>query len=137
MFERETKVILAGLAIVAMTVIDDAPRQLAKAHEVTLATGATVNYTNWVNKAGKGCCNNHDCRPIPANFERTRNGQLEVFVIGEGVAAGQSEWCPIHSQHYLSKGNAPDGSQSHYCVWQQAGTTPCAQLLCYQPPAQY
>ena len=109
----------------------------AKAHEVTLADGQVVNYKNWVNKNSKGCCNDQHCRPVPVGFERTREGQLEVLVIGKGVAEGQWAWCPILATHYLKTGNVPNGSVSHYCVWENAGTTPCGQLLCYQPETLY
>jgi len=107
------------------------------AHEHVLANGSVVNYTNWINKLGKGCCNNQDCRPIPANYERTENGVLEVLVPGEGPAQGTVAWCPVLPHHYLKSGNAPDGSQAHYCVYYAAGSTPCEQFICYQPPAQY
>lgn len=106
-----------------------------KAHEVRQPNGTLVNYSNWANKNNQGCCNNQDCRPIPTGYERTNNGSLEVFVLGEGKAKGQAEWCPVKPHHYLSRGNAPDGSVSPYCIWQVIGDTPCNQLLCYQPQA--
>jgi hypothetical protein len=106
-----------------------------KAHEVRQPNGTVVNYTNWANKNNQGCCNNQDCKPIPAGYERTNNGRLEVFVPGEGKAKGQAGWCPVMAHHYLSRGNAPDGSVSHYCIWHVLGDTPCSQLLCYQPQA--
>lgn len=115
----------ALLSVLALTTV--------KAHEVH-DHGVTVNYHNWVNNEGKGCCNNQDCRPLPANYERISNGTHEVFVEGEGVAEGQKAWCPVLAKHYLSRGNAPDGSRAHYCVWYANGSTPCEQLLCYQPP---
>jgi hypothetical protein len=137
MLARCTNAFATAATILVMTLIGPAAPRDTNAHEVTLENGATVNYTNWVNKDGRGCCNNHDCRPIPPGYERTNNGRLEVYVVGEGTAKGQAEWCPVKPQHYLSRGNAPDGSRSHYCVWYQAGSTPCTQLLCYQPQVQY
>lgn len=91
-------------------------------------------YMNWKNKQGFGCCNNTDCRPIPESDERTVNGELQVFVRGVGIAAGQSAWCPVLAKHYLSSGNAPDWSSSHACVSGHYGAqTPCGQFICYQP----
>jgi hypothetical protein len=133
MFEKPPNIFAAFATILAVTLLGPASVPGTNAHEMTQANGETINYTNWVNRDGRGCCNNHDCRPIPPGYERTNNGRLEVYVVGEGVAAGQAEWCPVTPQHYLSRGNAPDGSHSHYCIWERAGTTPCAQLLCYQP----
>jgi hypothetical protein len=133
MVEIRASTLSAATMLLVMTLLGPSGPPETNAHEVTQANGATVNYTDWVNRDGRGCCNNQDCRPIPPGYERTSNGQLEVYVIGEGPAQGQAEWCPVTSQHYLSSGNAPDGSQSHYCIWQRAGTTPCSQLLCYQP----
>lgn len=126
--------ILAGITVLGMYI---AFSTLARAHEHVLVNGDVVNYSNWVNKNGHGCCNNEDCLPIPEGFERTREGVLEVFVEGRGVAKGKSEWCPVMAHHYLSKGNAPNGSVSHYCVWHHAGNTPCLQFICYQPQAMY
>jgi hypothetical protein len=133
MLEKRANIFAALATIFAVTLLAIASAPGLNAHEMPQANGATINYTNWVNRDGRGCCNNHDCRPIPPGYERTDNGRLEVYVVGEGVAAGQAEWCPVNPQHYLSRGNAPDGSQSHFCIWERAGTTPCTQLLCYQP----
>lgn len=92
-------------------------------------------YTNWANKNHLGCCNNMDCAPIAEGEERI-NGRIEVFVRGVGAAKGQAAWCPVLSHHYLSTGNAPNGSASHYCITDYyGGTTPCAQFVCYQPQA--
>lgn len=76
--------------------------------------------------------------PLAKEHQRTRNGELEVFVQGVGVARGKSEWCPVLRHHYLRSGNAPDGSSAHSCVTNYyGGTTPCEQFICYQPEALY
>ena len=105
---------------------------LAQAHELRQGT-QHVDYRSWVNLEGKGCCDNSDCRPISYDDERTVNGKLEVFVRGEGVAKGQSAWCPVLQSHYLKTGNAANWQSSHACVWSGAGSTPCTQFICYQP----
>lgn len=109
---------------------------LLRAHE--LKEGARhVNYNNWVNKAGKGCCNHLDCEPVPEAEEKTIDGKLHVYVRGLGPAAGKNEWCPVLWHHYLSRGNAANWETSHRCVWHQAGTTPCEQFICFQPKPQF
>lgn len=91
------------------------------------------NYKNWVNQAGRECCNNQDCGKLPEVNERTGiDGRIEVR-IGE-------TWCPILKHHYLKSGNAPDWSTSHVCVlkavpWQII--SPCDRLLCYQPKPSF
>ena len=95
-------------------------------------------YRNWVNRLAQPCCNNTDCRPLSAKDVRTFSGELQVFVRGVGIASGLSEWCPVLPHHYLKSGNAPDGSTYHACVTgHYGGQTPCAQLVCFQPPALY
>lgn len=91
-------------------------------------------YTGWINNEHKGCCNNQDCKSIPEAWERVTNGILEIYVQGVGVAKGQFEWCPVLKKHYLSSGNVPNASVSHYCISDFYGaTTPCSQFICYQP----
>jgi hypothetical protein len=106
---------------------------LARGHELHASRGS-VNYSNWINKENKGCCNNQDCHPVAEQDERTQGGTLEVFVRGVGVAHGKSAWCPVMGHHYLSRGNAPNWEVSHACVSGHYGAeTPCEQLICYQP----
>jgi hypothetical protein len=87
-----------------------------------------VDYQNWVNQVGEGCCNNQDCGTLNEADERTQSGVLEVRIEGA--------WCPVLSKHYLRRGNAPDATTAHVCVWHQAsrpGQGPCERMLCYQP----
>jgi hypothetical protein len=84
-------------------------------------------YQNWVNKQGKGCCNNHDCGELAESNERSNGSSVEVRIEGQ--------WCPVQRHMYLKSGNAPDWSTSHVCVLNgrhHAGG-PCERLLCYQP----
>lgn len=93
-----------------------------------------VNYHDWKNSKQQGCCNNRDCKPLEDHEERVTSAGTEVLVRGVGVAKGQVAWCPVTSQHYLSKGNAADSTRSHSCVTDHYGaTTPCTQFICYQP----
>lgn len=92
-------------------------------------------YQNWVNNDDNRCCNDHDCRELAAEDERTDGaGNLEVYVRGVGVAFGTAAWCRILPRHYLRRGNAPNWASSHVCIstW-YGGNTPCEQLICYQP----
>lgn len=85
-------------------------------------------YHSWINKAGQGCCNNLDCRPLADGDERQTAAGVEVRVEGQ--------WCPVLAHHYLQKGNAPDWSSSHVCVqrpYVPGATSACSRLLCYQP----
>jgi hypothetical protein len=84
-------------------------------------------YQNWVNKLGKGCCNNQDCGELAASDERTNGSSVEVRIEGQ--------WCSVQHHMYLKSGNAPDWSTSHACVLNRrhhAGG-PCDRLICYQP----
>lgn len=94
-------------------------------------------YKQWVNNAGKGCCNNHDCRPIDDESVRT-NGRITEVEIGK-------HWCVVLPEHYLATGNAPDWSTAHVCVQalslstphQSLSGSPCNRLLCFQPKPQF
>lgn len=86
-----------------------------------------VNYRDWVNRAGKGCCNERDCQPILDADVRT-SPVLTVRIEGQ--------WCPVLAHHYLSRGNAPDWSTAHVCVQRPTATDyrpACERLLCFQP----
>ncbi len=98
-----------------------------------------ASYQSWKNRDNNGCCNDKDCKPLLDIFEReVSGGDVEVFVIGVGVAEGKSSWCKVQSFHYLSVGNAPNWSVSHICVSDHyGGTTPCQQFICYQPRARF
>lgn len=85
-------------------------------------------YQHWENKKGQGCCNDNDCGELPEANERTTSSGVEVFVEGQ--------WCPVHSDHYLRRGNAPNWAVAHVCVQKMAigrPVNPCDRLLCYQP----
>ncbi len=87
-----------------------------------------ANYQSWVNRNNEGCCNNQDCRPLEAAHERMNGRQVEVLIEGT--------WCQIEPRHYLLKGNVPDASTAHVCVWHEyskPGRGPCERLLCFQP----
>lgn len=102
------------------------------------AAAAHEGYQDWVNRAGQGCCNNRDCRPLADSDMRLIDGRLHVLARGVGVAQGQSDWCEILPHHYLQRGNAPDPSTAHVCISDFYGAvTPCAQLICFQPAAQF
>jgi hypothetical protein len=66
-----------------------------KAHEVRQPNGTVVNYTNWANKNNQGCCNNQDCKPIPAGYERTNNGRLSLCA-RRRESQGSSRMVPCH-----------------------------------------
>lgn len=85
-------------------------------------------YQGWVNKDGKGCCNDQDCGELPEGDERETGGVLEVKVEGQ--------WCPVLPKHYLGKGNVPNASVSHVCVLRKSEAYPggpCERFICYQP----
>lgn len=99
-------------------------------------------YRNWQNYAGKGCCNDHDCRPIEDADIRTTRDHVEVRRRNRD---GTFEWCPVKREHYLKTGNAPDWSTAHVCfeknfvngveVEPGAGLdgSRCYLLRCFQP----
>jgi hypothetical protein len=96
-----------------------------------------ASYQSWENSAGKGCCNDTDCREIADEEERERGGELEVLIEGVGAARGQVAWCPVLPHHYLKRGNVPNAAVSHVCVSAFYGaTTPCTQFICYQPKSR-
>jgi hypothetical protein len=105
----------------------------ALAHQVTV-DGETVNYSEWTNGLGKGCCNNQDCRPAK-DAEVRYSPRVEVMVEGK--------WCEVKSHHYLKKGNAANANVAHKCVQvsyrgddmggPQPEDDPCDRLLCFQP----
>ena len=92
-------------------------------------------YTGWTNKMNQGCCNQHDCRVLSEEHERTHNGRLEVWI--------EDRWCPVLWFKYLQKGNVPNPLYSHVCVRPpRPGAVgpglpdprpPCDRFLCYQP----
>jgi hypothetical protein len=86
-----------------------------------------AHYKSWVNKDGKGCCNNDDCGSLKESDERSSGGIIEVRIDGQ--------WCAVQSRHYLKTGNAPDWTTSHVCVDKhpKPGQSMCDRLLCYQP----
>jgi hypothetical protein len=86
-----------------------------------------AHYKSWVNKDGKGCCNNDDCGSLKEADERSSGGTIEVRIDGQ--------WCAVQSRHYLKTGNAPDWTTSHVCVdkYPKPGQSMCDRLLCYQP----
>ena len=87
-----------------------------------------VSYQSWVNKDGKGCCNDRDCGELADQDERENSDGTEVRIDGE--------WCLVLSHHYLKSGNAPNWQTSHVCVTQRLADEPrgpCQRLLCYQP----
>jgi hypothetical protein len=94
-------------------------------------------YTNWVNRAGKGCCNDHDCRPISDDSVKENGGIVEVEL--------GKHWCPVLPHHYLKTGNAPDWSTAHVCIQalslsaplQSLSGSPCNRLLCFQPKPKF
>jgi hypothetical protein len=102
------------------------------AHELHEGPQQHVNYSNWKNNADRGCCNDHDCRPI-SDADVVMSTKTEVRVEGE--------WCPVLPQHYLKTGNAPDWSSAHVCVQKtfingveiKPPGSPCRRLLCFQP----
>jgi hypothetical protein len=109
----------------------------ARSHELHQANGESVNYSNWVNKSGAGCCNNQDCRILKTAELRT-TPRLEINVSGK--------WCPVLTHHYLKTGNAPDGSSNHACIahpmvddhsGEAYDPDPCSRLLCFQPESMY
>ena len=85
----------------------------------------SVNYSNWVNRAGKGCCNNQDCRPI-ADSDVQLSPVLKVRIGGR--------WCQVKREHYLRTGNAANWQSNHVCIRPYGdGSDPCSRLLCFQP----
>lgn len=85
-----------------------------------------ASYQSWVNKDGKGCCNNQDCGELADADEREDGGRLQVRIEGE--------WCDVEARHYLSAGNVPNAAVSHVCVSAYyGGKTPCEKFICYQP----
>lgn len=91
-------------------------------------------YQGWINKDGKGCCNDRDCKPIAERDTRVAGGRIEILVRGVGQAKGREEWCQVMAHHYLSRGNAPNWETAHACVTDHYGAqTPCAQFICFQP----
>lgn len=103
-----------------------------------VSAAAHDGYQDWINRRGQGCCNDRDCRPLPADELRVIDGVLHVYARGVGVASGQSDWCPVLRHHYLSRGNAPDPSTAHACISAYyGGSTPCEQFICFQPAAQF
>lgn len=124
-----TRLLIAAILIAALI-------SLARGHEIHLANGS-VNYSNWINKDGKGCCNNQDCRPAKDDEVRTTT-VVEVKVDGQ--------WCPVLPHHYLKSGNAPDWGSAHLCVQanpsgyegsQMIPSNQCHRLLCFQPKPQF
>lgn len=83
-----------------------------------------VSYQNWINKDGRGCCNNQDCRPA-SDDEIQFSPVLKVRIDGQ--------WCPVLPQHYLKQGNAPDWQANHVCISLNASLPACERLLCFQP----
>lgn len=115
---------LAALTLLALSCCGALTPVLAQEHH---AQHHNV-YQSWINKAGKGCCNNQDCGELAAENERENAGQLEVRIEGQ--------WCPVEALHYLKSGNAPNWQTSHVCVaraYDGNTLTPCERLLCYQP----
>jgi hypothetical protein len=95
-----------------------------------------VNYSNWKNKADRGCCNNYDCGPIE-DKDVHMSPVTEVKVDGE--------WCAVLPHHYLQTGNAPDWSSAHVCVQRtfvngvevKPSGSACQRLLCFQPKPMF
>lgn len=88
-----------------------------------------AHYQNWINKNGKGCCNDNDCGELPPDRERVTRAGLEVRIEGQ--------WCPVLAHHYLKAGNAPNGEVAHVCVVKRYNALdtrpPCERFICYQP----
>jgi len=87
-----------------------------------------ASYQSWVNKDGKGCCNDRDCGELADQDERNTATGTEVRIEGQ--------WCPVLTYHYLKSGNAPNWQTSHVCVSLTLADDdrgPCQRLLCYQP----
>lgn len=109
----------------------------AYGHEQKLESGAVVNYTDWVNKNDRGCCDRQDCRPI-------KDDDVQMSPVTKVRVEG--EWCPVLPHHYLKKGNAPDWSSAHVCVqidfgWEYQAEnqhdSKCWRLLCFQPKPMF
>lgn len=84
------------------------------------------DYANWSSRKIQNCCNNDDCGE--AQDEDVQDTPQGTFVRIE------KEWCPVLSQHYITKGKSPDWSKSHVCVGKSTyymALPPCERLLCY------
>ena len=94
----------------------------------------TVNYTDWVNGLGRGCCNRMDCGPAKDE---------DVSYAGHVAVRINDKWCPVLAHHYLKKGGASNANYSHVCVQPEylsdeygnelPKVDPCERLLCFQP----
>lgn len=87
-----------------------------------------ASYQSWVNKDGKGCCNDRDCGELADQDERNTADGTKVKIEGQ--------WCPVLAHHYLKSGNAPNWQTSHVCVTPKLegdNRGPCQRLNCYQP----
>ncbi|MCE9644187.1 hypothetical protein K8Q93_03035 [Candidatus Parcubacteria bacterium] len=125
---------LALLALILFMGFLSSPAAAHEEHHPTKADEPSVNYSDWKNLKGDGCCNNQDCRPI-ADEDVQESPVTKVFI--------ENKWCPVLNHHYLKQGNAPDWSRNHICVRKlynaDPGTTspayldPCQRLLCFQP----
>jgi hypothetical protein len=96
-------------------------------------------YHDWVNKLNQGCCNNTDCYTLDPGRKKVVDKTIYVYIQGVGGdARGKGEWCPVLPHHYLSKGNAPNGSSAHVCVSGfYKGKTTCEQFICFQDETAY
>ena len=116
------RVILLAWAL-AIAALWSAGARPVYAHEIH-GGHQRVNYTSWVNREGKNCCNSQDCRPAKDADVRL-SPRVQVRIAGV--------WCPVTPEHYLRAGNAPDWQSNHVCVSGNTSLAPCERLLCFQP----
>lgn len=109
-----------------------APAKAQEHHEL-----GHLEYKNWVNAEGTGCCNNQDCGVLRDDQVRETENGVDVFV---GFAGEPKKWCHVMAKHYVKKGKSPYWGAAHACVRapyvDESGTATmdvCERLLCYMP----
>lgn len=87
-----------------------------------------ADYSSWASKKTSNCCNNQDCGQLKdAEWKEDAEG-THVLILGK--------WCPVLSEHWITKGNSPDWEHAHACVNKNVNFIPvdvCERLLCFTP----